>query len=215
MIDKKTRKPITVAIVEDSPYLRRSLEVIVSRQSTLRCVGVYPSAEEALAALPALVPDVILMDINLPGISGIECVRKLTQGNLRSMVMMLTVNDDDDVIFEALSAGAIGYLLKPVLSEALVQAIHEIHAGGAPMSMPIARRVVQAFNKPVKKQSELTELTPRERDILHLLAQGFLSKEISEQLQIGYWTVVDHVRHIYEKLHVRSRAEAVAKYLGT
>jgi DNA-binding NarL/FixJ family response regulator len=215
MTDKKTKKIITVAIVEDSPHLRRSLEVIVSRQSTLSCVGVFPSAEEALTALPALAPDVILMDINLPGMNGVECVRRLTQSNLKSLIMMLTVNDDDDMIFETLTAGAIGYLLKPVLSEVLVQSIHDIHAGGAPMSMPIARRVVQAFNKPAKKQSELTELTPRERDILHLLAQGFLSKEISEQLQIGYWTVVDHVRHIYDKLHVRSRAEAVAKYLGS
>lgn len=215
MSEKKSKDPITVAIVEDSPHLRRSLEVIVSREGTLNCVGVFSSAEEALPALMTLKPDVILMDINLPGMNGVECVRKLTQRHLQSQIMMLTVNDDDDVIFEALSVGAIGYLLKPVLSEALVQAIHEVHSGGAPMSMPIARRVVQAFNKSAKKQSALPDLTPRERDILHLLAQGFLSKEIADQLQIGYWTVVDHVRHIYDKLHVRSRAEAVAKYLGT
>ena len=215
MTDKKTKKIITVAIVEDSPHLRRSLEVIVSRQSTLSCVGVFPSAEEALTALPTLSPDVILMDINLPGMNGVECVRRLTQDNIRSLIMMLTVNDDDDVIFEALSAGAIGYLLKPVLSDALIQAIHEIHAGGAPMSMPIARRVVQTFKKPAEKQSELTELTPRELEVLELLAKGFLSKEIAEQKGLNYWTIVDHVRHIYDKLHVRSRAQAVAKYLGT
>ena len=215
MADKKIEKGITVAIVEDSPHLRRSLEVIVSRQSTLRCVGVFPSAEDALAALPNLSPEVILMDINLPGMNGVECVRRLTQLNLKSLIMMLTVSDDDDVIFEALSSGAIGYLLKPVLSDELVKAIHEIHAGGAPMSMPIARRVVQTFKKPANNKSELTDLTPRELEVLELLAKGFLSKEIAEQKDLNYWTVVDHVRHIYDKLHVRSRAQAVAKYLGT
>jgi DNA-binding NarL/FixJ family response regulator len=215
MADKKIEKVITVAIVEDSPHLRRSLEVIVSRQSTLCCVGVFPSAEDALATLPSLAPNVILMDINLPGMNGVECVRRLTQSNLKSLIMMLTVSDDDDVIFEALSSGAIGYLLKPVLSEELVKAIHEIHAGGAPMSMPIARRVVQTFKKPANNKSELTELTPRELEVLELLAKGFLSKEIAEQKGLNYWTVVDHVRHIYDKLHVRSRAQAVAKYLGT
>jgi DNA-binding NarL/FixJ family response regulator len=215
MADKKIEKVITVAIVEDSPHLRRSLEVIVSRQSTLCCVGVFPSAEDALATLPSLAPNVILMDINLPGMNGVECVRRLTQSNLKSLIMMLTVSDDDDVIFEALSSGAIGYLLKPVLSDELVKAIHEIHAGGAPMSMPIARRVVQTFKKPANNKSELTELTPRELEVLELLAKGFLSKEIAEQKGLNYWTVVDHVRHIYDKLHVRSRAQAVAKYLGT
>jgi DNA-binding NarL/FixJ family response regulator len=215
MADKKPEKIITVAIVEDNPNLRRSLEVIVSRQSTLRCVGVFPSAEDALSALPDLAPEVILMDINLPGMNGVECVRKLTQLNLKSLIMMLTVSDDDDVIFEALSSGAIGYLLKPVLSDELVKAIHEIHAGGAPMSMPIARRVVQTFKKPATNKSELTDLTPRELEVLELLAKGFLSKEIAEQKGLNYWTVVDHVRHIYDKLHVRSRAQAVAKYLGT
>lgn len=211
---KEPVAPITVAIVEDNPHLRYSLEVIVSRQSTLRCVGAYSSAEEALAALPALVPDVILMDINLPGMSGVECVRRLAQSDLKSLIMMLTVNDDDDVIFDALSAGAIGYLLKPVLSKELVQSILDIHAGGAPLSMSIARRVVQAFNNSAKKQSELSELTQREQDILRLLSQGLLSKEIADQMGIAYWTVVDHVKHIYDKLHVHSRAQAIAKYHG-
>jgi len=215
MADKKPEKIITVAIVEDNPNLRRSLEVIVSRQSTLQCVGVFPSAEEALKALPGLTPDVILMDINLPGMNGVECVRRLTQSNLKSLIMMLTVSDDDDVIFEALSSGAIGYLLKPVLSDELIKAIHDIQAGGAPMSMPIARRVVQTFKKPATIKNELTELTPRELEVLELLAKGFLSKEIAEQKGLTYWTVVDHVRHIYDKLHVRSRSQAVAKYLGT
>jgi DNA-binding NarL/FixJ family response regulator len=212
---RKTGKPATVAIVEDNPNLRGSLETIIGRAPTLRCIGGFATAEDALNAIPGLAPDVILMDINLPGMSGVECVRRLARLNVGSLIVMLTVNDDDDAIFEALSAGAIGYLLKPVTSDTLVQAIHEVCAGGAPMSMPVARRVVQTFKKPAPNAAGLDDLTPREREILELLARGFLSKEIADQMTIAYWTVVDHVRHIYEKLHVRTRTEAVAKYLSS
>jgi len=214
-VKRKPESPIAVAIVEDSPHLRASIETIVGRQTTLRVAGSFADAERALEALPGLAPDVILMDINLPGMSGVECVRQLRRRNVRSLIVMLTVNDDDDAIFEALSAGAIGYLLKPATSEALVGAIHEVCAGGAPMSMPVARRVVQTFRKPAPDTAKLDDLTAREREILERLAQGFLSKEIADRMSISYWTVVDHIRHIYEKLHVRTRTEAVAKYLSS
>jgi DNA-binding NarL/FixJ family response regulator len=157
----------------------------------------------------------VLMDINLPGMNGVECVRLLTEQLPKLQVIMLTVYDDDDDIFNSLAAGATGYLLKPVRAATLLEAIEEIHSGGAPMSTPIARRVVQAFKKPVAKKTELTELTERELEILQFLSKGFLAKEIALQLHMSYWTVVGHTRHIYDKLHVRSRSQAVAKYLGT
>lgn len=215
-MNKPSKKaPISVAVVEDDEDVRSSMQAILAQQPSLRCVGAFGSAEEALQAIPTLMPQMVLMDINLPGMNGVECVRRLTEERPELQILMLTVYDDDEDIFNSLAAGAAGYLLKPVKSSVLLAAIEEVHSGGAPMSMQIARRVVQTFKKPLAKPSDLTELTPRELEILQMLAKGYLSKEIAPQMGISYWTVVGHVRHIYEKLHVRSRAEAVAKYLGT
>ena len=207
--------PISIAVVEDDAAVRRSMQAILRQHASVQCVGTYGSAEEALQAIPALNPQMVLMDINLPGMNGVECVRLLTEQLPKLQVIMLTVYDDDDDIFNSLAAGATGYLLKPVRAATLLEAIEEIHSGGAPMSTPIARRVVQAFKKPVTKKTELTELTERELEILQFLSKGFLAKEIALQLHMSYWTVVGHTRHIYDKLHVRSRSQAVAKYLGT
>lgn len=206
--------PITIAIVEDDAEMRRSLAAIVGRQASMRCVGAYATAEEAVREIPSLAPKLVLMDINLPGMNGVECVRHLSQRAPQSQIVMLTVYDDADAIFNSLAAGAIGYLLKPVRSAELIEAIAEVHAGGAPMSTKIARRVVQAFKKPAPAPAEAPELTDRERQVLDLLAKGYQSKEIASQLGVSYWTVETHVAHIYQKLHVRSRAQAVAKFLG-
>jgi len=204
---------VTVAIVEDNAGLRSSLKAILDREPTINCVGTFESGEEALEALPALRPAVVLMDINLPGKSGVECVALLSKPLPQTQFIMLTVYDDSESIFDSLAAGAGGYLLKPVQAASLVSAIRDVLAGGAPMSMSIARRVVQTFKKPAPESATDTKLGAREMEILDLLAQGFLQKEIAEKLGISYWTVQTHVGRIYEKLHVHSRAQAVARYL--
>jgi len=154
------------------------------------------------------------MDINLPGMSGVECVRKLGPLLPGTHILMLTVHDDADSIFDALSAGASGYLLKPVRAAELLAAIRDVHAGGAPMSSNIARKVVQSFNKTAPRDDGSQNLWPREREVLELLAKGFIYKEIADQLGIGYRTVHTHIERIYDKLHVQSRAQAVAKFHG-
>lgn len=205
-------RPVTVAIVEDNSALRSHLVEMLSHEPKLQCVGAFPDAEQALAKLPALNPAVVLMDIKLPGMSGVECVARLTLALPETQVIMITVYDDSDSVFESLAAGASGYLLKPVQPSRLVEAIEEVRAGGAPMSMSIARRVVQTFKKPASAAGDDAQLWPREVEILSLLAKGLLKKEIGEQLGISYWTVQTHVGRIYKKLHVHSRAQAVAKY---
>jgi DNA-binding NarL/FixJ family response regulator len=212
--DKKP-SPLHIAIVDDDADMRRTLHAILQRQANMRCVGTFSSAESAIVDIPKLKPELVLMDINLPGMSGVECVRTLSQQMPGLLIVMLTVYDDDDDVFNSLAAGASGYLLKPVRAQALVEAIEEVYAGGAPMSIKIARRVVQAFKKPVQIPNEVAELTAREREVLDLLSKGFQSKEIASELGMSYWTVETHVAHIYQKLHVRSRAQAVAKYLGS
>jgi DNA-binding NarL/FixJ family response regulator len=214
-VTEKKTTPINIAIVDDDADMRRTLHAILQRQANMRCVGTFGSAESAIVDIPKLKPELVLMDINLPGISGVECVRTLSQQMPGLLIVMLTVYDDDDDVFNSLAAGASGYLLKPVRAQALVEAIEEVYAGGAPMSTKIARRVVQAFKKPVQAPNEVADLTVREREVLDLLAKGFQSKEIATELTMSYWTVETHVAHIYQKLHVRSRAQAVAKYLGS
>ena len=205
---------ITVVIVEDDAEVRRSLINIVNREAGMSCAGAFGAAQEALEQIPRLRPQTVLMDINLPGMSGIECVRKLAKAVPGMPIVMLTVYHDAKAIFDSLAAGAIGYLLKPVRADELVRAIRDVRAGGAPMSTNIARQVVQAFKKPASpERGDVPDLSPREREVLELLAKGYQSKEIATQLGIAYWTVESHVAHIYQKLHVRSRAEAVAKYL--
>jgi len=207
-------QPVTVAIVEDSRGLRHSFETMLQRAPGLQWVGSFGDGEQALRDLPALRPRVVLMDINLPGISGVRCVARLAQSLPDTALIMVTVHDDTDAIFDSLAAGAGGYLLKPVRSAQLIAAIKEILAGGAPMSANIARRVVQAFRTAPAPVADLVHLGPRERETLDLLAKGLLLKEIAEQLGISYWTVQEYIARIYEKLHVHSRSQAVAKYLG-
>ena len=210
----ETNTPISVAIVEDDAEVRRSLINIINREAGMNCAGAFASAEEALGQAPGLRPQILLMDINLPGMSGIECVRKLAEAVPGLPIVMLTVYHDTKAIFDSLAAGAVGYLLKPVRADELVRAIRDVRAGGAPMSTNIARQVVQAFKKPASpERGDVPDLSPREREVLELLAKGYQSKEIATQLGIAYWTVESHVAHIYQKLHVRSRAQAVARYL--
>lgn len=210
-----SKQKISLAIVEDNESLRRNLSEMIRREPAWKLVGEFADAESALAKLPSIRPSVVLMDINLPGMRGVECVARLTQLLPDTLVVMVTVYDDSDTIFESLSSGASGYLLKPVQSEQLVAAIEEVIAGGAPMSMSIARRVVQTFRKPAAPEvGDESQLWPREVEILELLAKGFLKKEIAEKLGISYWTVQTHVGRIYKKLHVHSRGQAVAKFRG-
>lgn len=203
---------VAVSIVEDDAPARNILADWLHRAPGFRCAGRYASAEAALAALPAEKPGVVLMDINLPGISGIECVRQLKPLLPNTQFVMLTVYEDADHIFNALAAGACGYLLKRVSRGELLAALKDVHAGGSPMSSNIARKVVQSFQRPVQQVSEAMELSPREREVLELLARGYLYKEIADLLQISGPTVNTYIRRIYEKLHVRSRSQAVAKF---
>jgi DNA-binding NarL/FixJ family response regulator len=209
--------PISISIVEDNDKLRGTLAKLIGRTEGFRFISDYASAEDALAALPKVKPDVVLMDINLPGINGVECVRKLKQLLPQTQVMMLTVYEDTENIFNALAAGANGYMLKRTPTKELIEAIREVHRGGSPMTTHIARLVVQSFQKPVAAAAasggEISDLSEREQQVLDLLAQGLIYKEIAEKLNIGYETVHTYIRRIYEKLQVRTRTEAVAKFL--
>jgi DNA-binding NarL/FixJ family response regulator len=211
----KKNKPmnIRVSIVEDSRDTRESLAELLDRAPALSCVGAHPNGEEALRQIPVEKPDVVLMDINLPKMNGIECVERLKQTMPKTQVLMLTTYDESDLIFDSLRKGASGYLLKNMPPAELIQAIEQVHAGGAPMSMQIARKVVNHFQKIKKPQSDMEQLTKREHEILALLAKGYLYKEIADQLGITLSTVRAHLHAVYEKLHVQSRTEAVVKFL--
>ena len=202
---------LKVAIVEDTRDTRESLALLINGSPGFRCVVACRSAEEALNRVPSLAPDVVLMDIGLPGLSGIECIPRLKAKLPSAQIMMLTVFDDAERIFQALAAGATGYMVKKTPPAKLLEAITEVHRGGAPMSSQIARQVVEAFKKPAPKTERNTNLAPRERQVLELLAQGFLYKEIGDKLGITIGTVRVYVRHIYEKLHVHTRTEAINK----
>ena len=204
---------IRVAIVEDNRGTRESLNELLNRAPALHCVGAHSSGEEALRQIPAELPDVVLMDINLPQMNGIECVSRLKQQMPKTQVLMLTTYEESDLIFDSLRKGASGYLLKNMPPTELVQAIEQVHAGGAPMSMQIARKVVSHFQQIKKPQSDMEHLTKREHEILALLAKGFLYKEIADQLGVTLSTVRAHLHAVYEKLHVQSRTEAVVKFL--
>jgi DNA-binding NarL/FixJ family response regulator len=203
---------ITVAIVDDDAPARGILTEWISAAAGFKCVGVHENAEAALAALRQEKPSVVLMDINMPGMSGIECVRHLKPQMMETQFVMLTVYEDPDHIFKALSSGASGYLLKRTPRAELLTAIQDVHAGGSPMSSNIARKIVQSFQRFSQSPAEPNNLSPREREVLELLARGYLYKEISEALHISVPTVNSHIRRIYEKLHVRSRSQAVAKF---
>jgi DNA-binding NarL/FixJ family response regulator len=204
--------PITVSIVEDNDKLRGTLARVLNRAEGFRCVSQYGSAEDALKDLPNVKPEVVLMDINLPGMNGVECVRQLKPLLPETQVMMLTVYEDTENIFNALAAGANGYMLKRTSTKELIEAIHEVKRGGSPMTMHIARKVVQSFQKSAPAQAT-ENLSEREQQVLDLLSQGLIYKEISDKLGIGYETVHTYIRRIYEKLQVRTRTEAVAKFL--
>jgi len=202
--------PIAVSIVEDDPQTRKIFADWVSRAPGFRLAGEWGDAERALEALPAKKTDVVLMDINLPGMSGVEAVRRLKPLLPDTQFVMLTVYEDADHIYNALAVGATGYLLKQTPRAELLAAVEDVHQGGSPMTSNIARKVVQSF-----KQAEAPNgqgLSPREQEVLELLARGYLYKEIAERLNITVPTVNTYVRRMYEKLHVRSRAQAVAKY---
>lgn len=203
---------IKVSIVEDNSQLRNTLANVINRADGFKCIGHYGTAEEALEEIPKNMPDVVLMDINLPGMNGVECVARLKKLCPNTQIVMLTVYEDTDNIFNALKAGATGYLLKRTTREELLEAIRDVYRGGSPMTTHIARKVVQSFQK-MDATSPTESLSAREQEVLECLAKGFLYKEIADKLGISYETVRTHIRRIYEKLQVRSRTEAVAKFL--
>lgn len=204
---------ITVSIVEDQDPLRTTLARVLARAEGFECVSHYGNAEDALKDLPNVRPNVVLMDINLPGINGVECVRQLKQLLPQTQVMMLTVYEDTENIFNALAAGASGYMLKRTPRAELLEAIREVQRGGSPMTTHIARKVVQSFQRAAPSNEATENLSPREQEVLDLLSQGLIYKEISDKLGISYETVHTYIRRIYEKLQVRTRTEAVAKFL--
>ena len=208
-----SKNPHTIAIVEDDDSLRGILTEIVAA-SPWSLVDTFPNAEVALTALATTCPEVVLMDIQLPGMSGIQCVAKLKALHPAVLVLMVTVYDNNERIFDALAAGASGYLLKRDAPAKLLEALDDLLAGGSPMSGAIARKVVQHFQKEPPTRNKDLNLTPRETQILELLVKGNLYKEIAWDLGIGFETVRSHIDNIYNKLHVRTRTEAVVKYLG-
>lgn len=204
---------VPIAIVEDDLPTREAVISLLTGDPRFRCVGAYASGEEALRKIAAAQPEIVLVDINLEGMSGIDFVRKVRVILPKLQVLMLTTYEDSELIFRSLRAGASGYLLKRSIAQDVVAAIDEVRAGGAPMSLPIARKVVAHFQQPPGTQSDLERLTARERDVLELLAGGCLYKEICDRLGISLSTVRTHLRNIYDKLHVQSRTEAAVKFL--
>jgi DNA-binding NarL/FixJ family response regulator len=204
---------LNVAMVDDDDLFRKSLSRWIAGREGLRCSGHYATAEEALAMIPESDCDVVLMDINLPSMSGIDCVRKLKAVNPDCQIIMLTVHEDTDLIFKALQAGANGYLLKRSSPDKILEAIVDVSRGGAPMSSYIARKVVQSFQDKEPLAGEHANLTKREEEILGYLVKGFVNKEIADALSISVETIRVHLKSIYEKLHVRSRTEAALKCL--
>jgi DNA-binding NarL/FixJ family response regulator len=205
--------PIPVAVVEDNSTVRRDLERLINRAAGFRCICACADGAEALRVLPGHKPQVVLMDIQMPKMSGVECVACLKVLLPSAQVIMLTVYEDTDTIFKALRAGASGYLLKRCAHDGILPAIREILEGGAPMSIAIARKVVAAFHEPAAPEQAHVALSAREREILDLLSEGLSNKEIGAKLNLSQFTVRNHLAKVFEKLHVRSRTEAVMAYL--
>jgi DNA-binding NarL/FixJ family response regulator len=203
---------VTVSVVEDDLHARQILGAWLGAAEGFECLSTYATAEQALTQLPREKPNVVLMDINLPKMTGIECVRRLKPVLPDTQFIMLTVYEDSDHIFNALSAGASGYLLKQLPCDELLASLKEVHQGGSPMTGSVARKVVQHFQPSPNPASDHAALSPREREVLELLARGYLYKEIADALKVSVPTVNAHIRHIYEKMHVRSRGQAVAQY---
>jgi DNA-binding NarL/FixJ family response regulator len=211
--NEKKPAPIKVAIVDDDEGIRAGLAALIRRAPDCRLTGDYPDAESALKEIPKNPPDVVLMDINLPGMNGVECVRQLKAALPQVQFLMLTVYEDSDSLFNSLKAGASGYLLKRTASGRLLDSIRDVHGGGSPMAPQLARRVVMFFNQPAESGSGMARLTAGEKEFLDQLAKGYAYKEIADRMNISIDTVRSYVRTVYEKLHVHSRTEAVVKYL--
>jgi len=203
---------IRVAIVEDDEIVRENLALLINAAPGFSCVAACASGEEALHRLAQIAPEVVLMDIHLPGQSGVTCVGRLRALLPQVQIIMLTIEEDGEQVFESLKAGATGYLVKHVSTAEILEAVAEVHRGGAPMSSQIARKVVTTFRQLSDPEKPTVQLSPREEQVLRLLATGLRSKEIAKTLDLSVGTINTHVRHIYDKLHVRSRAHAVAKF---
>jgi len=205
---------IAVSIVEDIQDVRDSLCRMMESAPGFLCLSAYSNAEDALKDLPQVNPDIVLMDINLPGMNGIECIKKIRAICPQIQFMMFTIYEDSEQVFDALAAGASGYLLKKTPKEKILEALRELHEGGSPMNAHIARKVVGYFQKEKEIRNAEAQLSPREKEVLELLSKGFLYKEISDRLNIAIGTVQQHIHKIYEKLHVQNRTEAVNKFFG-
>ena len=207
------KNSVRVVLVEDKPGVRDSWVKLINSLPGFTCVQACTSGEDALRVIPSLNPDVVLMDIFLPRMSGIECTARLKLALPKIQILMLTAVEDDELVFMALEAGADGYLLKRTKPEDLRAAMVDVMAGGAPMTSEVARRVVESFRRASKQMKPDVRLTAREEEVLILLSKGYANKEIASQLSISPETVGSHLKHIYEKMHVRSRTEAVARYM--
>jgi DNA-binding NarL/FixJ family response regulator len=206
-------QPIRISIVEDIPEIREGLKSIVQGESSLKCVNAYPTASEAYTGLTDNPPDIVIMDINLPDSSGLVCMQKVKALHPDILFMIFTIYEDSEQIFQALSLGASGYLLKNTSPEKIVEALHDLYNGGAPMSASIAKKVILSFQSPINgKPAEM--LSAREHEVLVLLSKGLFYKEIAEKLFISVGTVRQHIHHIYKKLQVQNRTEAINKLLG-
>lgn len=212
--DNRQQVPVGVVIIEDDAWMRENLEREINCSQSLRCLKTYRTAEEALRDIAGDRPDVVIVDINLPGMDGVECVRHLKAIVPTAQCMMLTVYEESEKIFNSLLAGASGYLLKRTTTQELVEAIRQVRDGGAPMSSSIARKIVAHFHHAGAQKSDVATLSPREQQVLDLMAKGVSSKGIASQLSLSIETIRMNVKHIYSKLHVHSRGEATAKYLG-
>jgi DNA-binding NarL/FixJ family response regulator len=208
------KKWISISIVEDLKDVRERIKRVIEEADEFLLLSAYERAEAALEELPDMKPDIVLMDINLPGMNGIDCIRQLKEKCPGTQFMMFTIYEDSEQVFDALSAGANGYLLKNTPAERMLEAFKELREGGSPMSTHIARKVVSAFQKPAPENDGPSVLSAREQEVLQLLSKGFLYKEIGNKLKISTGTVRQHIHKIYEKLHVQNRTEALNRYYG-
>jgi len=205
---------ITLTIVEDLDEVRDGLKNFISLSQDFKVLDTFKTAEEAAYDLPKLKPDIVIMDINLPGMNGIECIRQIKNKIHATKFMMFKIYENDEKVFEALKAGASGYLLKNTGLVQLIESLKELYNGGSPMSANIARKLVTLFRSEQKETANIEVLSTRENEILQLLSKGLLYKEIADQLSISVSTVRQHIHHIYEKLHVQNRTEAINKVFG-
>jgi DNA-binding NarL/FixJ family response regulator len=203
---------IAVSIVEDIQDIRESLQQLIEASDNFLCLSAYSNAEDAVKDLPAVKPDIVLMDINLPGMNGIECIRRVKTVCPQLQFMMFTIYEDSEQVFDALAAGASGYLLKKTPRDKILPSIQELYEGGSPMSTQIARKVVAYFQKEKEASNNQAQLSAREIEVLELLSKGFVYKEIAVRLNIATGTVRQHIHKIYEKLHVQNRTEALNKF---